>query len=50
MKSTTSKGRMYERDGNPLDMPKLLAGLDGVCYVTRQAVHTVGAVKNAEEH
>jgi 2-oxoglutarate ferredoxin oxidoreductase subunit beta len=36
---------MYERDGNPLDMPKLVAELDGVCYVTRQAVHTVGAVK-----
>ena len=39
---------MYERDGNPLDMPKLLAGLDGVA-ITRQAVHTVGAVKNVEE-
>jgi 2-oxoglutarate ferredoxin oxidoreductase subunit beta len=46
MKSTTSpQGRLYERDGNPLDMSKLVAELDGVCYVTRQAVHTVGAVK-----
>ena len=49
MKSTTSpKGREIPVSGNPLDISKLLAQLDGVCYVTRQAVHTVAAVRKTK--
>lgn len=50
MKSTTSpKGRDLPVTGHPLDMSKLLAELEGVCYVTRQSVHTVGAVRKAKK-
>ncbi|MDD4197851.1 MAG: thiamine pyrophosphate-dependent enzyme, partial [Paludibacter sp.] len=50
MKSTTSpNGRELPVAGYPLDMSKLLAQLDGVCYVTRQSVHTVAAVKKAKK-
>jgi 2-oxoglutarate/2-oxoacid ferredoxin oxidoreductase subunit beta len=50
MKSTTSpKGREIPVSGNPLDITKLLANLDGVCYVTRQAVHTVAAVRKTKK-
>lgn len=50
MKSTTSpQGRDVPTAGYPLDMSKLLAQLDGVCYVTRQAVHTVAAVRKAKK-
>jgi 2-oxoglutarate ferredoxin oxidoreductase subunit beta len=50
MKSTTSpKGRELPTGGHPLDMSKLLAQLDGVCYVTRQSVHTVAAVRKAKK-
>jgi 2-oxoglutarate/2-oxoacid ferredoxin oxidoreductase subunit beta len=50
MKSTTSpQGRDIPLAGYPLDMSKLLAQLDGVCYVTRQAVHTVAAVRKAKK-
>lgn len=49
MKSTTSpKGREVAKSGHPLDITKLLAQLDGTCFVTRHAVHTVGAVKKAK--
>jgi 2-oxoglutarate ferredoxin oxidoreductase subunit beta len=49
MKSTTSpNGREIPVSGNPLDITKLLAQLDGVCYVTRQAVHTVAAVRKTK--
>lgn len=49
MKSTTSpNGRDVSMEGLPLDMSKLLAQLDGVCYVTRQSVHTVASVKKAK--
>lgn len=50
MKSTTSpNGRDVTMEGLPLDMSKLLAQLDGVCYVTRQSVHTVASVKKAKK-
>jgi len=50
MKSTTSpKGRELPTGGHPLDMSKLLAQLDGVCYVTRQSVHTVAAVRKTKK-
>lgn len=50
MKSTTSpNGRQVPLAGNPLDISKLLAGLDGVCYVTRQSVHTVGSVRKTKK-
>ena len=49
MKSSTSpNGRDIQRNGNPLNITNLLAQLDGTCYVTRQAVHTVGAVKKCK--
>lgn len=45
MKSSTSPdGRDMARAGFPLKMADLVAQLDGVCYVTRQAVHTMPAV------
>lgn len=50
MKSTTSpNGRLVPLAGNPLDISKLLAELDGVCYVTRQSVHTVGSVRKTKK-
>lgn len=49
MKSTTSpKGRETSAMGNALDISKLLAQMEGVCYVTRQAVHTVAAVRKTK--
>lgn len=50
MKSSTSPaGRTVPLAGHPLDISKLLAQLEGVCYVTRQAVHTVGAVRKTKK-
>lgn len=50
MKTTTSpKGRELPKSGHALDMSKLLACLDGTCYVTRQAVHTVPAIRKAKK-
>lgn len=49
MKSTTSPtGRELPLAGYPLDMSKLLAELEGVCYVTRQSVHNLASVKRAK--
>lgn len=49
MKSSTSpNGREVPLAGNPLDITKLLAQLDGVCYAARHAVHTVAAVKKTK--
>ncbi len=49
MKSSTSpNGREIPLAGYPLNITNLLAQLEGVCYVTRHAVHTVGAVKKAK--
>lgn len=50
MKSSTSpNGREVPLAGNPLDITKLLAQLEGVCYAARHAVHTVAAVKKTKK-
>lgn len=50
MKSSTSpNGREVPLAGNPLDITKLLAQLEGVCYATRQAVHTVAEVRKTKK-
>jgi len=50
MKSSTSpNGRSVPLAGNPLDITKLLAQLEGVCYATRHAVHTMAAVRKAKK-
>ena len=46
--ATTPYGRTAELNGYPLAITKLLAELDGTCYVTRQAVHTAAAVRKAK--
>ena len=49
MKSTTCpNGRDVPIGGHPLDMSKVLAQLEGVCYVTRQSVHTVATVRKTK--
>ena len=49
MKSSTSpNGREIPLAGHPLNITELLAKLDGTCYVTRQAVHTVASVKKCK--
>ena len=50
MKTATSPaGRTVELNGYPLDITKLLAQLDGTCYVTRQSVHTMAAVRKTKK-
>ncbi len=50
MKSSTSPyGRDVEMMGNPLKITELVAQLPGTYYVTRQAVHTAGAVRRAKK-
>lgn len=50
MKTATSPdGRDTETQGYPLKMSNLLAVLDGTCYVTRQAVHTVPAIRKCKK-
>jgi Pyruvate:ferredoxin oxidoreductase and related 2-oxoacid:ferredoxin oxidoreductases, beta subunit len=47
--STTPNGRDVAKAGYPLNITKLLAELDGTCYVTRQAVHTLAAVRKCKK-
>ena len=50
MKSaTTPNGRTVPLNGYPLNITKLLAELEGTCYVTRQSVHTVNNVRKAKK-
>lgn len=50
MKTATSPdGRDVATQGHPLKMSNLLAVLDGTCYVTRQAVHTVPAIRKCKK-
>jgi len=50
MKSSTSPyGREIETMGHPLKMTELVAQLPGTHFVTRQAVHTPGAVRKAKK-
>ena len=46
--ATTPYGRRVDLNGHPLRITELLAALDGTCYVTRQAVHTPGAVRKTK--
>ncbi|MEN8224946.1 MAG: thiamine pyrophosphate-dependent enzyme [Bacteroidota bacterium] len=49
MKSSTSPyGRDVALMGNPLKITELIAGLPGVRFVSRQAVHTPGNVRKAK--
>jgi 2-oxoglutarate ferredoxin oxidoreductase subunit beta len=47
--ATCPYGRNEQLNGYPLKISNLLAQLDGVCLVTRQAVHTTPAVKKAKK-
>lgn len=50
MKSSTSPyGREVSSMGNPLKITELVAQLPGTYYVTRQSVHTPGAVRKAKK-
>ncbi|HSM92513.1 MAG TPA: thiamine pyrophosphate-dependent enzyme [Anaeromyxobacteraceae bacterium] len=50
MKTTTTPyGREPATMGYPLRITDLVAALPGACYVTRQAVHTVAAVRRLEK-
>ncbi|MDO9154329.1 MAG: thiamine pyrophosphate-dependent enzyme [Paludibacter sp.] len=50
MKSSTSPhGREVPINGYPLNISNLLAQMEGVCYVTRQSVHTMGSVRKAKK-
>jgi len=50
MKTATSpNGRTVPLNGYPLNITKLLAELEGTCYVTRQSVHTVANVRKAKK-
>jgi 2-oxoglutarate ferredoxin oxidoreductase subunit beta len=50
MKSSTSpSGRDVAKAGYPLNITKLLAELEGTCYVTRQAVHTLASVRKCKK-
>ena len=47
--ATSTDGRDVETQGHPLKMSNLLAVLDGTCYVTRQSVHTVAAIRKCKK-
>jgi len=47
--ATSPHGRRADINGYPLNITKLLAELDGTCYVTRQSVHTVAAVRKTKK-
>lgn len=46
--ATTPYGRRVDLNGHPLVLAPLMAQLDGTCYVTRQSVHTLAAVRKAK--
>ncbi len=46
--ATCPYGRTAELNGYPIKISDILAGLDGTCYVTRQAVHTPAAVRKTK--
>lgn len=46
--ATTPYGRRADLNGYPLCITDLAVKLEGTCYVTRQAVHTPGAVRKAK--
>ena len=46
--STCPRGRDTASMGHPLNITKMVAGLDGTYYITRQAVHTSVAVRKTK--
>ncbi|MBT3383816.1 MAG: 2-oxoglutarate oxidoreductase [Prolixibacteraceae bacterium] len=46
--STTPGGRNIDLNGYPMKITELIAQLPGTSYVTRQAVHTAGAVRKCK--
>lgn len=46
--ATSPYGRRADINGFPLHVANVVALLDGTCYVTRQAVHTVQAVRKTK--
>ncbi len=50
MKTATSPyGREPQKNGYPFIISNVLKELEGTCYVTRQAVHNVGAIRKAKK-
>lgn len=47
--ATCPYGRNPEIHGYPLKMTEIAATLQGTCYVTRQSVHTVAAIRKAKK-
>lgn len=47
--ATCPYGRDPEIHGYPLKMTEIAATLQGTCYVTRQSVHTVAAIRKAKK-
>ena len=47
--ATCPYGRVPEIHGYPLKMTEIAATLQGTCYVTRQSVHSVGAIRKAKK-
>ena len=47
--ATCPYGRDPEIHGYPLKMTEIAATLEGTCYVTRQSVHTVAAIRKAKK-
>ena len=47
--ATCPYGRDPEIHGYPLKMTEIAATLQGTCYVTRQSVHSVGAIRKAKK-
>ena len=46
--ATCPYGRQAELHGYPLKITEIAATLEGTCYVTRQSVHTVAAIRKAK--
>ena len=46
--STCPYGRQADLHGYPLHITDIAATLEGTCYVTRQSVHTVAAIRKAK--
>ncbi len=47
--STCPYGRQADLHGYPLQITQIAASLPGTCYVTRQSVHTVGAINRTKK-
>lgn len=47
--ATCPYGRDPQLHGNPLKMADIAAQLEGTCYVTRQSVHSVAAIRRAKK-